>query len=172
MSGIRNGVQALVKREADRALYVHCFAHSLNLCVQEVSKRVKLVRNVMDFVYELVQLIKFSPKRYTMFSRFKKEISLRNDQTPSPTLRTLCPTRWTVRHGAIESILLNYKILQDTLEEVQKGRDDYAAKAHGMILQMEMFDTFFGLKLSHFIFSAAERFSVNLQAKDMTVQEA
>ena len=107
-----------------------------------------------------------------MFSRFKKEISLRNYQTPSPTLRTLCPTRWTVRHGAIVSILLNYKILQDTLEEVQKGRHDYAAKAHAMILQMEMFDTFFGLKLSHFIFSAAERFSVNLQAKDITVQEA
>ena len=61
--------------------------------------------------------------------------------------------------------------MQDTLEEVQKGRDEYAAKAHG-ILQMEMFDTFFGLKLAHLIFSAAEQFSVNLQAKDITVQEA
>ena len=27
MSGIRNGVQALVKKEADYCLYVHCFAH-------------------------------------------------------------------------------------------------------------------------------------------------
>ena len=34
MSGIRNGVQALVKREAKQALYVHCFAHSLNFCVE------------------------------------------------------------------------------------------------------------------------------------------
>ena len=48
----------------------------------------------------------------------------------------------------------------------------YAAKGHGMFLQMEMFDTFWGLKLAHFIFSAAEQFSVNLQAKDFTVQEA
>ena len=48
MSGIRNGVQALVKREAGCALYVHCFAHSLNLCI-EVS-RIELVRNVMDFI--------------------------------------------------------------------------------------------------------------------------
>lgn len=31
MSGIRNGVQALIKQEA-RALYVHCLAHTLNLC--------------------------------------------------------------------------------------------------------------------------------------------
>ena len=41
-----------------------------------------------------------------------------------------------------------------------------------MFLQMEMFDTFWRLKLAHFIFSAAEQFSVNLQAKDFTVQEA
>ena len=50
MSGVRNGVQALVKHEAERALYVHCFAHSLNLCAQEVSKGIELIRNVMDFI--------------------------------------------------------------------------------------------------------------------------
>ena len=94
MSGIRNEVQALVKRETDRALYVHCFAHSLNLCVQEVSKGIELIRNVMDFIYELVQLIKFSPKRTTIFSTLKKEVSVTgSDQTPSQSLRTLCSTR-------------------------------------------------------------------------------
>jgi len=34
MSGARNGVQALFKRESPRTLYVHCLAHSLNLCVK------------------------------------------------------------------------------------------------------------------------------------------
>ena len=42
MSDIRNGVQALIKGEEARALYVHCLAHSLNLCVQEVTKSVSL----------------------------------------------------------------------------------------------------------------------------------
>jgi len=42
MSGIRNGVQALIKGEEARAVYVHCLAHSLNLCVQEVTKSVSL----------------------------------------------------------------------------------------------------------------------------------
>ena len=28
MSGVRNGVQALMKKESDLCLYVHCFAHS------------------------------------------------------------------------------------------------------------------------------------------------
>ena len=38
MSGVQNGVQALMKKESDLCLYVYCFAHSLNLCVQEVTR--------------------------------------------------------------------------------------------------------------------------------------
>lgn len=67
MSGIRNGIQALFKQEEPNALYVHCLAHSLNLCVQDVSKMCKLLRNTLDFIHDLVQLIKFSPKRLTLF---------------------------------------------------------------------------------------------------------
>jgi len=45
------------------------------------------------------------------------------------SLRTLCPTHWTVRHTAIENIL-NYDTLKATLE-VEKGHDEYAAKLMG-----------------------------------------
>lgn len=53
MSGIKNGVQALVKQEESRILYVHCLAHNLNLCVQSTTKQCHLIKNVMDFMYEL-----------------------------------------------------------------------------------------------------------------------
>ncbi len=66
----------------------------------------------------------------------------------------------------------NYKILQSTLEEVQKGHDDYAAKAGGLLSKMEKFDTLFSLKLGYLIFSATEQLSINLQSKDITIQEA
>ena len=39
MSGVRSGVQALMKKESDSCLYVHCFAHSLNFCIQDVVKK-------------------------------------------------------------------------------------------------------------------------------------
>ena len=171
MSGVRNGVQALIKWEASRALYVHCLAHSLNLCVQEVTKKCVNVRNVMDFIYELVQLIKFSPKRLHVFETLKRNVVV-NGGDSTPRLRTLCPTRWTVRHTSINSILLNYNTFLETLEEVQKGNDEYAAKASGLHARMELFDTYFGLKLAHLVFSAAEQFSTNLQAENITIQEA
>ena len=37
---------------------------------------------------------------------------------------------------------------------------------------LERFDTFFGLKLSHLLFSATEQASQTLKTKDTTVQEA
>lgn len=171
MSGIHNGVQALIKREERRAVYVHCLAHSLNLCVQEVAKKCITVRDIMDFIFELVQLIKFSPKRSHLFESLRKDVVINGGES-TPRLRTLCPTRWTVRHSSINAILLNYEILQATLAKIREGHDEYAAKANGLHARMELFDTYFGLKLSHLFFSAAEQFSTNLQAKNISVQEA
>ncbi|XP_065885455.1 zinc finger MYM-type protein 1-like [Dysidea avara] len=171
MSGIRNGAQALFKQEEPKALYVHCLAHSLNLCVQDVSKKCKLLRNTLDFIYNLVQLIKFSPKRLNLFETLKSDVTVNTGET-LPSLRTLCPTRWTVRHGAIASVLKNYKVLLTALDTIQEGHDEYAAKASGLLNRMEQFDTFFGLKLAHQIFAPAEQCSTNIQAVNITVQEA
>ena len=91
---------------------------------------------------------------------------------PTPGLRTLCPTRWTIRHASINSVLLNYKVLQETLDEVQKGRDDYAAKARGILSRMETFEIYFGLKLAYLIFATSEQLLINMQAVKMTIQEA
>ena len=67
----------------------------------------------------------------------------------TPNLRMLCTTWWTVRHGSIGSILQNYSILQNALDEIKLGHDEYAAKGNGMAIRMENFDTFCGLKLSY-----------------------
>lgn len=173
MSGVRNGVQALVKREVSRALYVHCFAHSLNLCIQEASKQCSLLHNAMQVVYDLVQLIKFSPKRLALFDSLRKEVSVQSGgEILSPSLRTLCPTRWTVRTGSLESVLSNYSLIQKALSEIQQGSDEYAAKGRGLLSKLESFDFFFGVKLGVLVFSSSEQFSSNLQAKNITVQEA
>lgn len=173
MSGIHNGVQALMKREAGHCLYVHCFGHCLNLCVQEVTKKCELLRNTMEFIFELVQLIKFSPKRLNLFENIRQQVALCGGEgASSPSLRTLCPTRWTVRHGSINSILSNYRTLITTLDTVQQGHDEYAAKAKGLLARLESFELFFGLKLAYLVYSATEQLSVNLQAKDTTVSES
>ena len=101
----------------------------------------------------------------------RKEVGVNSGDT-TPSLRMLCPTRWTVRHASINSIVRNYQTLQTALEEIQQGHDEYAAKASGLLARMEQFDTFFSLKLAYLVFYAAEQLSINLQAKDTTIQEA
>ena len=62
-------------------------------------------------VMELVQLIKWSPKRTSLFGQLKTEM------TPGThDLRPLCPTRWMVRTGAIHAVIKNYSTLCKALE--------------------------------------------------------
>ena len=50
-----------------------------------------------------------------------------------------------------------------SLDIIQQGHDEYAAKGKGLLTHMESFDTFFSLKLAYLIFAAAEQLSINLQ---------
>ena len=83
------GVAAQIQKEEPLALYVHC---RTNLCLQAVGKQSKLVYYALDLVMGLSKLINFSPKRSALF----KNVQLQQDQS-ALTLKSLCPTRWTVR---------------------------------------------------------------------------
>ena len=70
------------------------------------------------------------------------------------------------RTYAIKALLDNYSALCTALDEVHStGRDEYAMKAGGLLNQLEKFNTFFCLKLSHLVFSPAEQLSYTLQGK-------
>ena len=167
MSGHIRGVAAQIQREEPSALYVHCLANCTNLCLQTVGKSILPVRDALDLVMGVSQLIRFSPKRVHLFQ------SMQSQKTPgAPSIKPLCPTRWTVRTSAIESILTNYNVLCDVLDEINReGRDEYAAKAGGYLNQLEKLYTYFGFKLSHLLFSATEQLSITLQGIN-TIHEA
>ena len=168
MSGHLNGVAACVKHEQSAALHVYCLAHSLNLCLQDVARVCETIREGLHLVMELIQLIKWSPKRSSLFEELKGEMSLE-----AHDLRPLCLTRWTVRTGAIHAVIESYATLCQALDEIHaSGRDEYAMKAGGFLQQMKNVRTFFGLKLGYLVFSITEQLSVTLQRKDTAVQEA
>ena len=111
MAGIRNGVAAQMCAEEPRALYSHCYGHALNLATSDTIKKNKVLRDVLDTVFEITKLLKFSPKREARFTKLKQEI------TPeTPGFRTLCPTRWTVRATSLKSVIDNYLVFQGRSE--------------------------------------------------------
>ena len=72
----------------------------------------KSAQDALDNAFEIIKLIKKSPKREAIFKRMKKEFG-----DTSTGIRSLCPTRWTVKANSIESIIENYTVLIKTFKE-------------------------------------------------------
>ena len=56
------------------------------------------MRDCLDTCYEVIKLIKFSPKHNAMLNSIKEEVG-----DDAPSVCTLCLTRWTVRAQSISS---------------------------------------------------------------------
>ena len=125
-----------------------------------------LYQRRLGFSNELVNLFRASPKRLALFYHLKYQLS-----PDSPGLKPLCPTRWTMCSGSIDSILRNYNVLCEELTQIgENSCGESSTKAVGLLALMEMFSTYFGLKLSHLVFGAAEQLTTTLQYKNINAQ--
>ena len=68
MAGIQNGEAVQMCAEEPRALYSHCHGHARNLATGDTIKKNKNLCDVLDTVYEITKLLKFSPKREAQFT--------------------------------------------------------------------------------------------------------
>ena len=89
MKGERKGVATQILAENPKAVYVHCFGHSLNLTAQDMVHPNKRFKDCLDDTYQLVKLLRWSPKRSAMLAKIKSQ----TDDTAGVGVRTLCPTR-------------------------------------------------------------------------------
>lgn len=89
MSRRRNEVATQIAREENRALYIHCFGHALNLAVADTVKQSKVCRDALEIALEVTKLVKFSPKRNAAFDRIKSV----EEHSFGGSIRSFCPTR-------------------------------------------------------------------------------
>ena len=158
-----------IKSCEHRALYLHCYGHSLNLAVADAIKSVPTMSNVLDHAMEVCKLIKFSPRRDAIFHKLKDELT---PQVPGP--RNLCPTRWTVRASSLESIRLNYPALimstwDEAIDVVKES--EVKGRIGGAASKMKQFDFLFGLMLAERILKHTDNLSKTLQATQRTAAE-
>ena len=162
MSGTFRGVQARVKELQPQALFVHCAAHSLNLALQSTIENT-IVRDAFQYLNDLVVLFKRSAKRQDILKKADGKI------------QSLCPTRWTMRTVAVESVLKNYGPILAALDEVsnETGSADSRAKARGLYIQFSSSQIYWSLCVSKIVFSLIERLSsATLQKSTTTVAGA
>ena len=66
------------------------------------------MKDAVDTTHKITKLNKKYPQRDTRFEAVKNEMA-----SDAPGIRVLCPTRWTDKADALQSILSNYQVLQE-----------------------------------------------------------
>ena len=166
MRGCRNGVAVQLARDEPRALYTHCYGHSLNLACQDTIRHIKPLKDALDTAFELSNLLKYSAKCSTEFKRIHAEMA-----PEEPGFRTLCPTRWTVRAASQQSIRKNYTVLHSSLNsfsEMARRDPEMSARCSGIATQFHSFDFFFGVLLDEKVLSLADNLSKSLQHQNLS----
>lgn len=168
MAGSRTGVATQILSLEPRALYTHCYGHSLSLAMCDTMKLCKGARDALDITFEISKLLKYSPKRHAMFEKLKKELA-----PDTPGFRVLCPTRWTVRGESLRSVLENYTVLQDLWDAVLENTLEAEVRSRiiGVKAQMETFHYFFGVCIGERILKHADNLSKTLQSSTISSAE-
>ena len=70
-----------------------------------------------------------------------------------PGFRILCPTRWTVREGSLQSVIGNWNVLQELWDKCleTKLEPDIKGRIIGVKHQMGTFDYFYGVNLGEIL---------------------
>ena len=172
MSGSKTGVATRLIEEERRAVFVHCFGHALNLAVGDTLKRSTVCKSSLENAYEITKLVKFSPKRNSMFDRIKADVR-EKDHAEGTGIRSFCPTRWTVRADSIVSILKNYEVLKKLWDECLESKlvPEVKGRIIGVKAQMSTYDMLFGLKLSEKILKLTDNLSRTLQKQTLSAAE-
>jgi len=87
MAGACNGVTAKVQAMEPKAVFIHYYGYTLTMAVGDTIKKCIMLRDCLDTCYELIKLIKWSPKRDAVLTRLKEE-----SHDDAPSICTLCPT--------------------------------------------------------------------------------
>ena len=173
MSGSRSGVAKRVQDEEARAVFTHCYSHSLNLAAGDSIKKSKIMKSTLETTHEITKLIKLSPRRQGVFMEVQQESEMSSESDVKSTVKLLCPTRWTVRADSLHSIIDNYSELLETWDRANDIARDTETKARiqGVASQMETFDFMFGTYLGELILKHTDNLSKTLQHKTCSAAE-
>uniref|UniRef100_A0A8C5M9G2 TTF-type domain-containing protein n=1 Tax=Leptobrachium leishanense TaxID=445787 RepID=A0A8C5M9G2_9ANUR len=172
MSGCTAGVQMKCKEKNPEILYVHCYAHCLNLVLVDACTSSKQNRTVFDFfgiIQTVYAFMEGSPVRHAVMEKISQEVG-----SQLKTLKSLSNTRWACRAEAVAAIKENFSIILQALNEItEKSRlADAKIRARGLICELSSFKFIFALHMMHPILQIVVKVSKTLQASNLNLLTA
>ena len=164
MSGCNKGVASRMK-ECSLALYVHCYAHRLNLALQDTMTSVEPIRNALGTIQSLYNLIEASQKRHSIFKNIQME-----EEHSDLTLKSMSVTRWSCRWQVVKAVIEQVPRIIRALLSLSSDRDvKIYTDSNNLLNAICDFKFVFGSVVLKVILSNTDSLSKYLQGKNVGV---
>ena len=167
MAGKYIGAAALIKQDYKSAVYVHCAAHRLNLCVVAACK-IQMIKNMMNTIQRASQFFSNSPKRQSYLEKNIKSIYPESVHTK---LIDVCRTRWIERIDGIVRFEEMMAAIIETWQEMKLNEDDIfntetSTDAAGLYTKCRSFEFIIALVVTRECFYRIRGATILLQARN------
>ena len=164
MAGKSKGVAFRILSKYPKALYVHCAAHRLNLCVMKCCS-IREVSNMMQTADKISRFFSNSPKRQLALEKWIDNVLTEENRKK---LKELWRTWWVERHEAFEVFFDLFLPTFCCLEAIvysppSDWNRETRSDAQSLLLAMSQFPFMVALAVSQEVLAYTKGLSVKLQ---------
>lgn len=165
MSGQYSGLQTRIREINSKAIFVHCYAHVLNLILVSCCTKNTFAKYFFGTVESLYVFIEGSSKRHAIFIKSQQDCGLKRTYT----LKRLSDTRWSCRIDSLIALKSTLPAVLKTLEFISEneGTARIASEAEGLLTRVHSFKFVFSLIVFHEFLSYTKTLSDYLQSENM-----
>ena len=172
MAGKYHGAAAIIQSSFPKAVYVHCAAHTLNLCVVAACS-IQCVKNMMSNMVEICQFFSNSAKRELELENNIKSMNC----SKATKLVNSCKTRWVARINAFEVFLDLYPAVVKTFEVISEGsafgwNADSCKAADTLLTCITQFKFIMAFMVCHKCFGYIKGLTISLQKRANNICQA
>ena len=154
-----------------KAVYTHCAAYALNLCVMKCCS-IAEIRNMMDTADSICRFFSNFPKRQLAFERW---IGQKLEGERRSKLKSICKTRWVERHEAFDVFIDVFEPLICCLEDIKDSTDwnrESRSDAQSLLFALTHFPFLVALVITRDVLAYTKALSVKLQGRYVDVVNA
>ena len=161
MSGTVGGVQAKFRENHPMAIYVHCYAHQLNLVLCCTCQAIPEARNLFDLLQNVYTFFSGSLVNHDKFKETQKQLGLQ----PSELVQ-LSKTRWSCQLRSINAMIENFPAVLTCLSNISNPT------AVGLHANLARFTTIYLLMVFKTFLSVTESLHKYLQSETVDLAKA
>ncbi|XP_022169729.1 zinc finger MYM-type protein 1-like [Myzus persicae] len=128
MVGQYQGVQSRILNQNPRALFMPCWAHSLNLVLKDTAKTSARAMHFFGTIERIFTIFSASTARWGIFKKHCHQW----------TVKKWSETRWESRHSSVKAIRFQVKEIIDALDEINETTNDSMISSETNSLTAEM----------------------------------